>query len=181
MRARSGPITLVAGQREYTVTAAPFSISDLSKFDPNSAFIYETSTSDETKLYWITYSEFRAMYRTYPDGRPTRIYQGLSGVIGFDMTPDTTYKVTLDYWKTATILAANSDTPSLPTQYHDVIVWKSLMMFAGSEGAPELYNYAKSMYTPAYHELVVDQSALPPEVNSYAFAFGQTYTTRPGF
>lgn len=181
MRSQNGPTSLVIGQREYTLTAAPFSLTNLSKFDPKAAFIYETSTADETKLDWITYDAFRVYYRTYPDGRPTRIYQGLNGVIGFDFTPDKTYKVTLDYWKTATILAANTDVPSLPEQYHDVIVWKSVMMFAGSESATELYNYAKSMYTPLYHELLVDQGALPGSVNSYAFAFGQTYTTRPGF
>jgi hypothetical protein len=172
LRATTGPVSLTIATREYTVASAPFSLTTVDKWDRDSSFIYEVDTSDESKLNWITYPEYRQRYRTFPAGRPSKIYEGLDGKIGFDLTPDKAYKVTLDYWQTPERLTSNGHIPACPEQYHDVIVWRSVMLWAGNETASELYKHAQIEYSKVYGALMLDQADMPPHVQAYPLAMG---------
>jgi hypothetical protein len=170
----------VVGQREYSVVD-DIGVTTLDKFDQENTYIYLTSTEDETRLAWEDYRRFRYRHRTYPDGRPTTVTEGPQRTLAFDLTPDEIYTVTLDYWMTPELLAANGDIPSLPEQYHDVIVWKSVMMFAGNETATDLFSYAKGMYTPMYLQLMLDQGELPEATPNHPIAKGKRDASIRGF
>lgn len=151
---------LTIGTSSYSVRTA-LGLSSVDKFDQKACFIYEVSTQDQTRLEWITYDSWRNRYPTIEDGRPTEVALGRDGTIVFNRSPDKAYVINFDYYMTPELLAANADVPSLPEQYHDVIVWKSVMMFCGAETASDLYSYAKSMYSSIYHQLCMDQLDLP--------------------
>ena len=53
-------------------------------------------------------------------------------------TPDAVYAVAFNYYKTPTLLAADSDVSVIPTLYHDAIVSRAMMYYAEYEDAPEL-------------------------------------------
>jgi hypothetical protein len=171
---------LTPGTREYSIVD-DLAVTSLDRFDRDATFLFEVDGNDEKALDWITYSELRARYRTFPDGRPTKIYEGRNRTIGFERTPDKAYTLTLDYWMTPELLGQNADEPSLPEHLQDVIVWKSVMMFAGNETATELYQYAKSMYTPIYLQLVADQGEMPPTLKAYPLATGSHTISSRGF
>jgi hypothetical protein len=167
--------TLVSAQRTYTVSAAlptGFALTTVDKWDKQSSFIYTTSTSDESPLKWIPYQDFRRQYRTFQSGRPTQLTEGPDGTVSFNRTPDAAYVITLDYWKTPELLQNPTEVPAAPEQYHDVIVWRSVMMFAGNEMATDLYSYAKSMFAPMYLQLCLDQMDAPVTMRNYPLALG---------
>jgi len=166
------PFATIIGKQSYSVVN-DLGVTTLDKFDRTNTYLYETSTADEKSLKWMPYDKFRATYRTFPPGRPTVITEGPNRTLMFDRTPDKIYTFTLDYWMTPELLSQNTDVPGIPEQFHDVIVWKSVMMFAGNETASDLYGYAKTMYTPMLIQLQIDQGDLPQQVAAYPVARGQ--------
>ncbi len=162
---------LTIGKRSYSVVD-DLSLASKDKWDKRLSYIYQVNGYDETKLTWQDYQLFRVTHRVYPNGRPTILTEDVGGFISFDLTPDFAYTVTLDYWMTPELLAADADTPAMPEQYHSAIVWKSCMMFAGNETASELYTYAQSMYSKVFSALVLDQGELPVRVDNFPIAMG---------
>jgi hypothetical protein len=167
----------VVDQREYPL--AP-SIADgglnqqsVDKFDRKNTYLYLTSTADEKALTWMPYDHFRNRYRTYPPGRPTVITEQPGRVLAFNSTPDAIYTVTCDYWMTPEFLAEDDDVPGMPEHFHNCLVWRSVMMFAGNETASDLFSWAKSQYTPQRLALDLDQGDMPQNAMNYPIARGE--------
>ncbi len=162
----------VAAQRTYDVVA-DLSHTDVDKWDTDSVFIYTTSVADQAPLEWKDYQWFiRHVDQTYPDGRPTWITELPGKILAFDRTPDDVYTITADYWRTPELLADDTDTPGLPEQLHWIIVWKSVMMYAGSQGAGDMFAYAKGNYDALHFQLVMDQGDMPKQVDNFPIALG---------
>jgi hypothetical protein len=173
---------LVVDQSSYVIsedTPTGFGLTTMDKWDVNASFIYKTSTDDESSIDWIEYPLFRQSYRTLESGRPSQACMGPLGTVKFNRTPDYAYTITFDYWKTPELMQNPTDIPSLPAQYIDVIVWKSVMMFAGNEMAPDLFTYATRMYNQQMLKLVVDQCEVPLKNRSYPLAMGGQRAPRP--
>lgn len=168
------------GTREYSVVN-DLGLATCDKFDRENTYLYEVSTDDEKALKWISYNVFRGRYRKYLDARPTVITEAPGRKLAFDAIPDKIYTVTFDYWMTPELLANNTDVPGVPDHFHDAIVWKSVMMFAGNEGATELYGYAKSQYMPIYLQLINDQGDMPTAVLARPIAYGSRTISTRGF
>ncbi len=164
---------LTIGKQEYD-QPQDIGLTTVDKWDEQDSFIKEVDGNDETELTWVPYHQFRRDYRTYPAGRPNVITNAPGGKLQFNRTPDKAYIITLDYWMTPELLVENGDIPSLPEHYHDAIVWKSVMTFAGNETATELFVYAKTMYGPIYNQLFVDQGEVPQAVGHWPIAKGST-------
>lgn len=166
--------TLVVGQQDYNVSA-DWSLTSVDKWDQEGAFIYKDSISNQNQLTWLPYPKFRAENsHGFGSGRPRTLTDRQGNVVRFDRVPDYAYVVTLDYWMTPELLAANTDTPSMPEHFHDAIVWKALMYYSASEGAPELYQTAARHYNLIYTQLVLDQMETPGKVQVYPLATGRS-------
>jgi hypothetical protein len=160
------------GVREYSVVD-DLGLTTCDKFDRTNTYLYLNSTDDETELVWRAYGVFRSRYRTYQTARPVVITESPGRKLAFNSIPDAIYTVTLDYWMTPEKLSQNADVPSIPEHFQDAIVWRAVKMFAGNEGATELFQYANSMYNPIFGQLVVDQGDLPTAVAAHPIARGQ--------
>jgi hypothetical protein len=161
-----------------TATPSGLGLTTVDKWDKQSAWLYVTSEADRSRLTYMPYQMFRNQFSQYADGRPKYWTEGPGGTILFDKSPDVAYLITMDYWMTPERLVNSTDIPALPEQFHDLIAWKSVMKFAGSEGAVDLYNYAKSEYTPMFLQLCIDQLDTPEQVRAYPIAMGQRSGTR---
>jgi hypothetical protein len=64
----------------------------------------------------------------------------------FFSTPDATYGISVEYWRSPTVLLINTDLPSIPLQYRDIIVYKALEFYAKYESADELLLQARDDY-----------------------------------
>lgn len=68
--------------------------------------------------------------------------------------PAAGYTFTGDYFTAPTVMAVDADTPTgLPVQFHRIILWKAMMLYAGYESAPEVFQKAAPLYESAMSRL----------------------------
>lgn len=104
--------------------------------------------ADETELRQISYEHWRTSYdrKTHDPARP--IYYAFAPDETFRVgpKPDKAYMLRGEYRKTPQVLAADADVPELPSRFHDVIVWRGVMLIAGHDEADPAYNQASAKY-----------------------------------
>lgn len=149
---QSVTLNTVAGTNSYSLSAWGIA-STFAYWYQRTFTIYRQSLgrSDERDLVWMDYDDWRRMYdfgaAASTQGQPTEFAIAPDDSIKLGFIPDAVYVVRADYHKAPTTLAADTDTPACPTQYHMAIVWKALMYYGEFESAPEAYGRGKNNYT----------------------------------
>lgn len=151
----------IANQGSYTPTE--MGAADLRELDYESLKIKLTSigVSDEQRLVMWPYEAYRDTYEfgiqtadrpvlfsVDPKGRNTLLGPKPSSAL---------YTVTGRYWRTPVTLALDDDTPAMPSEFHQLIVHRALMKYAGYEAAPEAKQFALEEYAPMMRALERDQ------------------------
>ena len=116
--------TTTAGTAEYSRE------SDAKTVDYDSFTIQESADTAERKLKYLSFNEYlekRNEADTNPDSSARAlseyVYTTPDNKIGLSPVPDkSTYTVRYYYYQTTTDMAANTDTPTIPERFHDVIV-----------------------------------------------------------
>ena len=120
--------------------------------------------SDEAHLSKIDFASFRDTWRF----GPARTQQGVPADVSVDNDtklvigpiPATAVWLVFDY-KAMPTLISDTDTPVLPSRFHNAIVWRALRHYGLYEAAPEVVARADIAYKEAMLQLTVDQT---PEV-----------------
>jgi hypothetical protein len=116
--------TTTAGTSEYSRE------SDAKTVDYDSFTIQESADTAERKLKYISFDEYLER-RNEADTNPNASARALSeyvyttpdNKIGLSPVPDkSTYTVRYYYYQTTSDMAANTDNPTIPERFHDVIV-----------------------------------------------------------
>ncbi len=100
----------------------------------------------EWRLTYVDYEVFRSRFDlgVVTPGRPSYITQTHTGDLRLYPTPDTDYRVQFEYYRKAQTLAANTDIPLIPEEYHTMIVNRALVNYAIFENATiEYQGYEK--------------------------------------
>jgi hypothetical protein len=125
------PFTVV--NQSFTTTAGTAEYdreSDAKTVDYDSFTIQESADTAERKLKYISFDEYLDR-RNEADTNPNASARALSeyvyttpdNKIGLSPVPDaSTYTVRYYYYQTTSDMAANTDTPTVPERFHDVIV-----------------------------------------------------------
>jgi hypothetical protein len=71
--------------------------------------------------------------------------------------PDDAYDINGQAFALPTEFSQDSDRPTLPTQYHMMIVWRALMYYGQKEAAPEAYTHGQNEYNRLKRLLLQDQ------------------------
>jgi hypothetical protein len=116
--------TTTAGTSEYSREA------DAKTVDYDSFTIQESASTSERKLKYISFDEYlekRNEADTNPDtgsrALPEYVYTTPDNKIGLSPVPDaSTYTIRYYYYQTTSDMAVNTDTPTIPERFHDVIV-----------------------------------------------------------
>ena len=116
--------TTTAGTAEYSRE------SDAKTLDFDSFTIQESASTAERTLKYLSFEEYlerRNEADTNPDSSaralPEYVYSTPDNKIGLSPVPDeSTYTVRYYYYQTNTDMATNTDTPTIPERFHDVIV-----------------------------------------------------------
>lgn len=167
MRAQAlGSVTVVGG-RGYTVDqllGVAAGTTRFARWMPDSNRYHATAfdpanPASEWRLHEIDYETFRLRFEvsSHAAGAPQYRATAPDGRLLVGPTPDKTYSIRLDYWKTPQKLVANTDTPEMPEQYHMAIVWRALMSYAGFDAASEVYARGYSQYQDLESALIRDQ------------------------
>lgn len=133
----------VAGQATYTPAQA--GTTNFGMWERCSFRNYPTATGTdaEIRMDFMDYDMWRDIYQFGSNrtatSQPYHFTITPAKAIGLGPVPTGDYTVTADYFTLPTELSANTDTPSLPTQYHMAIVYRAMMMYGAFESATEVY------------------------------------------
>ena len=125
------PFSVVSQSFTTTAGTAEYSQESNSKtVDYDSFTVQESASTSERKLRYISFTEYldsRNETDTNPntDSRslPEFVYTTPDNKIGLSPVPDvSTYTVRYYYYQTVSDMSANTDTPTIPERFHDVIV-----------------------------------------------------------
>lgn len=123
--------------------------------------IYKTSdgVSSERYLEYMPYNTFRRQFRmgTQNSGPPAYYSVDPQNNVLIGPKPDAAYVVSGDYQRSAQTLAANDDTPELPAQYHMLIVYEAMKLYARFESAPEVMAGAADEGGRLWRQLEINQ------------------------
>lgn len=147
----------VAGQASYPLgTGAGTSgiTSDIfGKWDRDSFRNYTTSigVSNEMFLDYIPFDVWRDGYMLGAmravQTRPVVVSIGPDMSLCLGPPPNALYTVTGDYFLAPTAMAVDADVPiGLPPAFHMTIVYNAMMMYAGYESAPEVFQRGQAGY-----------------------------------
>lgn len=93
----------------------------------------------ERWLTFLPWSDFRAVYRigTQNNGAPAHFTIDPQNKITLGPKPDAVYVLSGEYQMGPQILAADSDIPEMPGQFHDLIVYRALARYGLNSVAQE--------------------------------------------
>jgi hypothetical protein len=120
----NGSYTVTSGTQETLFSAFTTAITDFAK--PLRVWIANSSGSDKTPLQPIRYEE-----RNIPG--ITNSYYITPGNLGIGLVPtptNSTDVITVDYLKSTTDLSASGDEPMFLSDFHSILVWKPLVLYA---------------------------------------------------
>lgn len=146
---------LSAGASIYT--GSSFDIERFSQWDGRIS-IYDPTIGrkDESELRQITYDAWcsRWDFGEQGEARPIEYAVAPDGSLCLGATPDREYAIRGSFIKSPQVLAANTDVPDMPEQFHDVIVWRAMMLIADHDESAEARAFATPRYTEALAQLV---------------------------
>lgn len=129
---------------------------------PMSIYLASDSTAaDEGALRQVSWEVWRTRWGrgTHDNAKPTEYAIGPDNAFRPGATPDDTYTVNGEYQKSAQTLSADADEPECPADFHDVITWKALLLYAEYDEAPMHIARAIRNYEIMMDELERDQLA----------------------
>lgn len=91
-------------------------------------------------------------------GKPSVVSIAPNGQLYLNTTADQAYTLSFEYFTRPQILATNDDIPTLPSEYHMLIVYKAMMFYGAYEGAGDVLalgrmQYHNMMSDVEYHKL----------------------------
>ena len=137
--------TLVPTYSIADMKALTPSFTDFGNWQPNTFRNYVTTVGQQSEIMMehIGYESWRDTYAfgapRFTSTRPLEVAIGPGQSLNLGPTPITGYTVSGDYFSVPTEMAADADTPALPTQFHMAIVYKAMMFYGASESATEVY------------------------------------------
>jgi hypothetical protein len=105
--------------------------------------------------FWRDGYEFGALRQTQT--RPTVITITPNKSIGLGPFPISGYTVLGDYYRVPTEMSVNTDTPTLPTQYHMAIVYRAMMSYGAFEAASEVYQRGEMEFNKMIRRVLADR------------------------
>lgn len=131
---------------QSSYTPAEAGITDFGVWALDNFRNYVTATGTRSEIL-MDYWPYEAWRDTYYFGANRLV---ASRPIVASITPDkqlalgpfgaSGYTVTGSYYKVASELSANTDTPDLPAQFHMAIIYRTMMLYGAYEAAQEVYN-----------------------------------------
>lgn len=143
-------LNTVASDGSYAASDCITPITNLRTWKPDSLKIYllASGLSNETRLFLMDYQEW---YETYNTGtqngsRPTYYSIGNDMSLKLGPIPGDVYRVSGEYQKSVTSLAADADVPQYPAEFHMLPVYGGMMKYGRYTGASELYSDGDRLY-----------------------------------
>lgn len=160
------PATAVTTPGAARYTPASWNITDLAEWlvGRNRVTMYLVSAGvvDEQPIRFLDWDSWRTRYArgVQTPGRPQHYSISPAGEFCFGPVPDDAFRINGEYQRKATILAANDDTPACPSNFHDIIVWKGLVLLSDHDEVAPIVT-ARAIVKYAEYLTSLQRSQLP--------------------
>jgi hypothetical protein len=161
---RDSAAVLLPAQVAHNPTA--FNATRFGQFIPEDwdykpSYFLASSPATELPLKFVDWNVFRSMFivGTHDAAPPQYWSVAPNGYLNIGPTPDDIYTYRFDYQKSPQELAADGDTPEMPSKFHSIIAWKALMLMSAADADSSLYTTAYGQYEDLESELILDQGA----------------------
>jgi hypothetical protein len=150
-----------ASKATYSIT--DIGLTDFGNWKNNSFRNYSTDagTVSEIMMDNISYDDWRNSYyfgaTRFTQTRPTQFAVTPDFSVALGPVPADGYTVSAEYCKAPYEFVADADTPPLPVQFHMIIVYRAMMYYGASEGAPEVYQDGEIEYRQMLNRLSMQQ------------------------
>ena len=129
------------------------------------AIVWSKATNDYQELDYMDWDEYKLEYKlgVVDSGTPEVFSVKPDNVLDVYPTPDTATTISVEYWKTPTELAADSDISAIPPRFHNIIIARAKIYYGENEDAPEILSGALAEFEDLLDKLESDQ--LPGQKN----------------
>lgn len=160
--------TLTINDDTYTATDLGIStrfgefIGDYGNYRPVTLYDPTIGVGDEGHINMVSWELWRTRYDrgTQTANKPTEYCLAPDQTFRLGPKPDKAYPIQGEYRKAPQILAANGDIPDMPTRFHQIIVWKAILLMNEHDEAIQGVQLAEREYQPLLQQLMRDH--LPP-------------------
>ena len=166
------PFVVQDNAAEHSISSLFLSTDDFSKWrtEAESFFVTNPTTGYQSEVYYRDFDWIRRVHRNYTiqNQQPTH-WSFNPATLALMVYPksDVVRNATIDYYRSPQILSANSDTPHIRAEWHDIIAAKALSTFALGKGLGSLHMRYENEYARRVGELY------------RAFVPARTITIRP--
>lgn len=145
-------VSLPKGQATIDTSA----YTDFHRVLPEEVFAKPATGNTWWPLTYVTFPDWQHLVRSRPSQTGSVMYftERPDLTIEVSPLPDVDYAVRGLYVKKAQELVNDFDVPLLPEEYHMAIVYKAMMLYAGYESAPEIYQSAAQGFNRVYKTMV---------------------------
>ena len=122
-------------------------------------YLQSAGVGEESYLLYLPWDYFRDRYKrgTQNNNRPAHFTTDPQNNLVIGPKPDAVYVLSGEYRMAALQLAANSDEPEIPEDFHMLIVYEAMMKYAASAVAPEVLARANVEGGRLLRQLEADQ------------------------
>lgn len=141
-------------------TIARFSRWRVSEDDnPPTIYLQSAGVGTETYLTYIDWNSFKWLYRrgTQNSGYPAHISVDPQNNLVLGPKPNGIYVVSGNFQRGAQVLAANGDTPDMPSDFHDLIPFLAIAKYGYQQAAEEVVAKARMESVARMRQLEVNQ------------------------
>lgn len=140
------------------------------------ALVYDPAigVGDQTFCFFIPYEDWRGWKDrgVKPSGKPGYFTVRPDKTIELIPTPDKAYTVTMDYRKTLDVLSGDTDTPLMPSQYHEAIAYLACHKWSMQRESPNKYQAFEREFNKVMDRMRIEQL---PEIRLYEYEYGGTW------
>lgn len=161
---KSVSFNTIANQSTYDPTAAPMSLTDFGNWVNYTFRVYQGGEigNQLDLVHWQSYERFRNSYLLgsliTEASRPNDVVIAPNkSIILYPVPSDTSFTVTADYYSKPQVLALDTDTPNMPEEFHELILYRALMFASQVEGAVDNYSIGEKEFKAMYTRLAIDQ------------------------
>lgn len=150
------------GGRLYT--PAQVGIPHLASYKLDSFRCYSAAlgVSNQQILPWEPYDQFRNLYlfgaNSLVSARPILFSVDPHKNVVLGPIPNETYVISGEAYLQPAPLVNDNDIPTLPDQFHMLIVYKAMMYFGGFDAAPDVYDRGEIEFKRMMLQLQMDQA-----------------------
>jgi len=108
-------------------------------YQPHTIYLTATGVSDEGALREISWQQWRTTYGrgSQTNNYPSEYAISPAGEFCLGPIPDDDYTVNGEYRQAAVRMTVDGDIPGMPAAFHEIIVWRALVMLAEFDEAVE--------------------------------------------